>query len=179
MTDSQTKKFLESRLTKDSGLTDSVELTDFQEAIKRYLKSKGIPVTSVKIIIVECICDWWGEDIKESLKGFYYKVRNEGTTYFFESYTGAFDHWTEEERSLGLELARKAVEKVSSVPSLEEKKGHCTKCKQKLSLDKELRLAITRYGMGCTKDDIRVEFKAMIDSGEYMCEVCSFVELNG
>ena len=82
----------------------------FKEEIKKYLKLNGIAVTSAKIKVVSDICGWWGEDVQQSLEGFHYKVRNEGTAYFFESYTHAFEHWTKKEKNIGFYLGRKAVE---------------------------------------------------------------------
>lgn len=122
------------------------------------------------------ICDWaeYG-DLEECSKQFYYKVRNEGTSYFFESYTDAFDDWDLKTRNKALKLNAAIFSKLEGggVHSLVESPGTCKKCGKKLSLDEEVSLAVQRYGMGPGIGPvIRGELAEAIVSGKYTCEKC-------
>lgn len=148
---------------------------------KKYLKTLGVRCTIKNIEIIEDIQDWSGYDKPEdALLAFYNKVRWEGTSYFFENYTSAFDHWTKTQRKGALEMAQKVkqgVNKEEKIHSLREKAGCCRKCNKLVDLDEEIELAFKRWGFSVSRDEksmVREDRKKDITSGQYTCERCIF-----
>jgi len=139
-----------------------------------FLKKYGQTPSEENVEILKDICSWWDSDIEDSVKGFYYKVRNEGTSYFFDSYTSAFDHWDKTTRNKALELNAAIFGKIEGeeVHTLIEEPGKCKKCGRRLNLDEEAMLAEQRYKMPGIRFAIRGEISEGIASGTWTCERC-------
>ena len=143
------------------------EWTDFLE------KYDQDPIEE-NVEILKDICNWTGGLDEDSIKGFYYKVRNEGTSYFFDNYTSAFDHWSKSTRNKALKLSAAIFGKIEGkqVHTLVEEPGKCKKCGKHLDLNEEAMLAERRYGMPGIGFAIRGEIAEGIASGSWTCERC-------
>lgn len=168
---------LDKRICNDDEESSEEDEVDLSDAIREYLESAGYPSDEKHVDVVRAICDWSGyEDVEECLLAFHHKTQWEGVSYFFDSYTSAFDDWDKKERRLGLEIAcyAKTGDKPLHVIA-GNKPGYCQKCWKHVTIDEELQKAMKRYGSEYAGliHTIKKELTENIKSGDYVCYSCA------